>query len=139
MNRLCGSVAVAALVLGLAANAQAGKPKKISDEDRAKQQASIALAKESLVLYNLGRFDETIERLERAYILWNYPDLLYDLAQVHRIKKNFDKAVGYYKAFLRDPGDSVNRESAEAWLVEMEALVKRLGRFTYNDEFLDEL
>ena len=116
MNGLCGSAAVVALVLGLAAPAHAGKPGKVSKEDQAKQHASIALVKEGLVFYNLGRFDEAIERLERAYLAFPFPDVLFDLAQVHGIKKDFAKALGYYNAFLRDPGTlSITSPPKSSW------------------------
>ena len=96
-----------------------------SKEDKERQQASIVLVKQSVARYDVGRFDETLSLLERAYDLCPHVAILHNLGQVYRVKKDYTRALFQYRAFLRAcKPDDPNRKAAEYFAARMEALVQ---------------
>jgi tetratricopeptide (TPR) repeat protein len=69
---------------------------------------------EGRVRYDLGDYAAAIESFTRAYELSLDPDLLFNIAQAHRLAGNCVKALESYRHFLRLDRDSPAREQAEA-------------------------
>ncbi len=74
--------------------------------------------------YALGRFEEAIQNYEKAFELRPDPVLLYNIAQAYRLSKNFERALFFYKSFLRNMPDAPNRPEVERRIGEMEAALK---------------
>jgi len=73
--------------------------------------------------YELGAFDDAIVEFKRAYELTSAPGLLFNIAQVYRMKKDAEQAVFFYKTYLRLMPDAPNRGDVEALIVENQAIV----------------
>ncbi|MGZ3427783.1 MAG: tetratricopeptide repeat protein, partial [Polyangia bacterium] len=73
--------------------------------------------------YELGAFDDAIVEFKRAYELTSAPGLLFNIAQVYRMKKDAEQAVYFYRTYLRLMPDAPNRADVEALLVENQAIV----------------
>jgi hypothetical protein len=72
--------------------------------------------------YRAGRYREAIERFDRAYQLVGDPVLLFNIAQAHRRRRDWTRAIDYYERFLERAADrptpgvdleEVNRRVAE--------------------------
>src|SRR6185503_4516701 len=59
--------------------------------------------------YDLGKYDEAIKEFEAAYQLKNDPAFLYNLAQSYRQAGNHERAVHFYKTYLRYVPNAKNR------------------------------
>jgi len=81
------------------------------------------LYKQGMTHYELGEFDLAIDEFKRAYALTSAPGLLFNLAQVYRMKKDPEQAVYFYRTYLRLVPDAPNRADVEALLAENQALV----------------
>ena len=81
------------------------------------------LYKKGMTHYELGEFDVAIEEFKRAYALTSAPGLLFNLAQVYRMKKDPEQAVYFYRTYLRLVPDAPNRADVEALIAENQALV----------------
>jgi hypothetical protein len=71
-------------------------------------------------LYELGDFTEAIKEFEAAYRDKAQPSLLFNLAQCHRQLRQNDKAIFYYKAFLREEPRSRMKVFIEQRIHELE-------------------
>ena len=73
--------------------------------------------------YDLGNYDEAIDLFARAYK--TYPDarILFNLAQAYRKKRDYERALNEYRAYLRNMPDAPNRSAVEGLLGELERLV----------------
>lgn len=81
------------------------------------------LYKKAMTHYELGEFDAAIDEFKRAYALTSAPGLLFNLAQVYRMKKDPEQAVYFYRTYLRLQPDAPNRADVEALLAENQALL----------------
>ncbi len=71
--------------------------------------------------FNLADYDEAIREFEAAYRIVEDPAFIYNLAQAHRLAGHLDKAVRFYRNYLRlDPGTS-QKAAIEQRIAEMEA------------------
>ena len=101
---------------GPAPAAVAATPASAEDEAR-------ELYKKGMTHYELGEFDPAIDEFKRAYALTSAPGLLFNLAQVYRMKKDPEQAVYFYRTYLRLVPNAPNRADVEALLAENQALV----------------
>ncbi len=128
--RLLATLLVAALVTLAAApraHAQVGKtarPEQPDDKDPGKERKrrAYALLQEGTARFDLGKFDEAIDLFQKAYEVYPYPEALYNIAQAHRMKKDYERAVFFYKSYLRNHATATNRATVEARITEMERL-----------------
>jgi tetratricopeptide (TPR) repeat protein len=75
----------------------AGERSRRAEADRLYQAGRTALT--------LGQFSEAIRKLTAAYRKLPLPGYLFHLAEAHRGKKRYDKAVRFYREYLRyNPG-----------------------------------
>jgi hypothetical protein len=70
--------------------------------------------------YNLGHWQEAIERFEHAYQMSGDPALLFNLAQAHRQAGHAADAIHFYRSYLREIPNGPSREIAEKQLKELE-------------------
>jgi hypothetical protein len=132
MRRLASSASLLSLCLCLplvAAPALMARP-RLAHADAAAGDASMdrkrrayALMVEGQSRFDLGKFDEAIDLFQKAYEVYPYPEALYSIAQGHRMKKDYERAVFFYKSYLRNSPDAANRASVEARIQEMEGLI----------------
>jgi len=77
--------------------------------------------------YDLGKYDEAIKEFEAAYELKNDPAFLYNLAQSYRQAGNHERAVHFYKTYLRYVPNAKNRADIEDKIKAEEQLVAKGG------------
>jgi len=97
-------------------------PATMTDEER-KAEAK-RLYEVGLSAYNLGNFEEAIKAFSDAYAISAAPGLLFNIAQSHRLKKDYEKATYFYQTYLRLKPDAANRADVEQRLTEMAALME---------------
>ena len=79
-----------------------------------------ALYEEGARLYDLGSYDDAIDRFERAYTLTGAPVLLVNLAQAYRKKGDCARAAWLYGRYLSRSPNGELRKDVEARRAEME-------------------
>jgi hypothetical protein len=112
------TIALVALVLGVGTvHAQP------ATDDQKKAQAK-AYYEQGLSAYNLGRFNEAIEAFTKAYEVSQAPGLLFNIAQSHRLNKDYEKASYFYATYLRLKPDAPNRSDVEQRIQEMDKAIE---------------
>jgi tetratricopeptide (TPR) repeat protein len=91
-------------------------------DDQKKAEAK-RLYEVGLSAYNLGNFVEAIKAFSDAYALSAAPGLLFNIAQSHRLNKDYEKATYFYQTYLRLKPDAPNRPDVEQRLEEMAKLI----------------
>jgi tetratricopeptide (TPR) repeat protein len=79
-------------------------------------------------LFDLGRFEEAAKEYEAAYEAKDDPVLLYNIAQAHRLAKHTDRALFFYKTYLRKVPNARNRAEVQVRITELEALLEQENR-----------
>src|SRR5579863_9001645 len=79
------------------------------------------LARQSMTDYNVGDFDSALKEATQAYKLDPRPGFLYNLGQVHRALHHWERAVFFFRGYLRGKPDAPNRAAVEKLIAEMEA------------------
>ncbi len=74
--------------------------------------------------YNLGRFERALEEYARAYELYPAPALLFNMGQCHRQLGNHERAVFFFRGYLRETEDEAGRAEVEELVVESEAALE---------------
>lgn len=93
---------------------------RANDEERISR--SNAMWKEGMARYNIQKYDEAIDYFKKAYEIFPNGDILYNIAQAYRMKKEYETAIFYFRAFLREKPNTPKREKVEAIIVELENL-----------------
>jgi len=86
------------------AEARAGSPSKAAAKRRAK-----ALFDRAEKAYYLGRFREALALYSKAYDTLPLPGFLFNIGQCHRMLKQYEKAIFFYKGYLQ-ASDASNRK-----------------------------
>ena len=91
--------------------------------------AAIAKAKEhykkGTFFYDTGEFDKAIAEYLAGYEVQSDPVFLFNIAQSHRQLGNHDKAVFFYKSFLRNSPNAANAEMVRQRILELEELIQK--------------
>jgi hypothetical protein len=103
---------VAAVTLGAA-------PAHAQDAEKARQ-----LFQQGSKYYDLGQFDKAIEAWQQGYDQKPDPGFLYNIAQAYRQKQDAQKAIFFYKGYLRNSPKAHNRAEVEQKIA---ALQKQAG------------
>jgi tetratricopeptide (TPR) repeat protein len=74
--------------------------------------------------YNLGEFDRAIELWKQGYEYKDDPIFLYNIAQAYRQKGDHQKAIFFYRAYIREEPRARNREDVEAKIAELTKLIE---------------
>jgi tetratricopeptide (TPR) repeat protein len=77
-----------------------------------------ALTQKAEVDYKLGHFEASLSEYGSAYEKYPTPALLLNIGQCHRMLKNYEQAIFFYKGYLRDKPDAPNRSAIEALIDE---------------------
>ena len=80
---------------------------------------------EGSAAYNRGDFKEAIDLFKAAHRLKPAPELLFNIAQSYRKLKDYDNALFFYRAYLRQSGNGSNRAEAEKQAAEMSRLLEQ--------------
>jgi tetratricopeptide (TPR) repeat protein len=127
-GRLSTPGAVCATVLGallLCAATARAQDKPVDPKVAAKEHYAKGTS-----FYDLGRYDEAIKEFEAAYQLKNDPAFLYNLAQSYRQAGNHERAVHFYKTYLRYVPNAKNRADIEEKIKTEEKLIGSGGGTT---------
>ena len=117
----------ALFVVVLAGTAHAHGQRKHGAPAQSPQDEARDLYKKGMTHYEIGEFDVAIEEFKRAYALTSAPGLLFNIAQVYRMKKDPEQAVYFYRTYLRLVPDAPNRTDVEALLAENQKLLDELN------------
>lgn len=112
----------AALALTLAASTDVRA--QGTNAERARQ-----LFTDARTQFDLGHFDQAIRGFEEAYRLRTDPVFLFNIAQAHRLSGNPDRALFFYRSYLRNRPDAPNRADAELRIAQCQQTIEqRNGR-----------
>jgi tetratricopeptide (TPR) repeat protein len=76
-----------------------------------------------LAHYNLQEYKDAIADFEAAYRLKPDPVFLYNLAQAHRLPDSLERALYFYRAFLRASPSAPNRREVEERITTLERAI----------------
>lgn len=121
---------VLALMVALAAGVARAQPAPSS-------QPADALAAEAqrhwtagMAHFQLEEWDDAIKEWEAGFRLKPVPQFLYNIAQAYRQSKRYDKALSFYRKYLRMSPDAPNRPEVEGHIKTLEALVAEQQKAT---------
>lgn len=116
----------ALLACAVFATARAGAQGKPSPQDSTTREAR-TLYDEALRHYNVAEYDAAIEKFKRAYVLTSAPELLFNIAQAHRLKGpgSCAAALQFYESYLRVQPQSARRASVESAIADMRTCVAK--------------
>jgi len=83
-----------------------------------------ALYEKGMARFHLEEYDAAIELWEAGFRIRPVPELLYNIAQAHRLAKRPDKALGFYQKFLRLNPKASNRAEVERHITVLEQVVR---------------
>jgi tetratricopeptide (TPR) repeat protein len=89
-----------------------------ADKRASKDAQARDLYKRGMTHYELGDYDTAIDEFKAAYELTHAPGLLFNLAQVQRMKKDWDQALHSYKMYLRLEPNAPNKGDVEALITD---------------------
>jgi tetratricopeptide (TPR) repeat protein len=110
---------VAAAALAFHAGAGAGVAHAEDPRAAARAHYEAGIAK-----YDLADYDGAIIEFKTAYELSREPGLLFNLAQAHRLKKDYSQALHFYRTFVELDPNAPNRADAETQIVKLEPLAR---------------
>ncbi len=71
-------------------------------------------------LYRLGKFQEALSEYSKAYEILPLPGFLFNIGQCHRMLDDHERAVFFFKGYLREQPKAKNRKQVEALIAECE-------------------
>ncbi len=93
-------------------------------EDKAKRARAKLLFDRAEKVYYLGRFNQALELYSKAYEVFSHPGFLFNIGQCHRMLKNYEKAIFFYKGYLQ-ASDASNRKMVLRILKGLEQKLQR--------------
>jgi hypothetical protein len=93
------------------------------------QERARALFREGVALLDAARFEEAIERFQRAYDLWKNPKILLNMATTERALGHDATAANLYARYQQSPEADATREAEIAQV--LESLDQGLGRLGF--------
>src|SRR5262245_34649976 len=97
----------------------AGSARAAEDPQRAKE-----LFQEGTTFFDLGQFDKAIEAWQEGYKAKPDPGFLFNIAQAYRLAGDAQKAIFFYRGYLRNSPKAPNRAEVEQKIA---ALQKQAG------------
>ncbi len=94
-----------------------------ADSEQARKERAKALFDAGAARYDVGKWEQAVDYFTKSYDEWPYPETLFGLCQAERQLKNFEKAVFFCKAYLRNQPDAENRATVEDLVREMEKTI----------------
>jgi tetratricopeptide (TPR) repeat protein len=108
------------VLLPLAAPALA---KKGDPTDDAALEKARELARRAGIHYSLGKFNDAASEYEQVYELHPEASLLYNIGQCHRLGGDLDKALFFYRSYLRNEPRAKNAAEVQERIAELERVV----------------
>ena len=89
------------------------------------QDQARTLNNEGSAAFDLGNYDEAVDRFTLAYK--TYPDarILFNLAQAYRKRHEYERALDLYEKYLRDQPEAPNRTVVESLIAEQKAAIAK--------------
>jgi tetratricopeptide (TPR) repeat protein len=75
---------------------------------------------EGIRYYDLGEYKDALDAFKRAYVKYEAVELMYNIAQCHRLLGNRDDAVRFYRLYLAGSPSANDRAKVEALIGELE-------------------
>jgi hypothetical protein len=104
--------------------AAAGRRARARAESAKKKKAK-ALFRKAEKAYNLAQFETALELYSKAYETLPMPGFLFNIGQCHRMLKNFEKAIFFYKGYLRGGRNIPNRKLVVELIRKAEAKLRK--------------
>jgi tetratricopeptide (TPR) repeat protein len=99
---------------------------------RAQTEAQKLEAKEHYTratrLYEVGKYNDAIEEYQKVYLLVDDPNMLFNIAQCHKLSDRPEEAVRFYRNFLRRSPNAPNRALVEKLIAEAEKAAEERKR-----------
>jgi tetratricopeptide (TPR) repeat protein len=73
--------------------------------------------------FALGKFDDAIKEYEAAYELRDDPVFLYNIAQAHRLNRNPERALFFYRSYLSHAPKAENAADVRQKIADLQKLV----------------
>jgi tetratricopeptide (TPR) repeat protein len=70
--------------------------------------------------YKVGRFQEAFQDYQRAYELAPFPDLLFNMGQCQRNLKDYDRALFFFRSYLKEKKNATDRVRIEQLIAQLE-------------------
>ena len=105
----------------------ADEDKRKADEDKRNAQAA-AHFKQGKAFHDAGAYDEAITEYEAANTLAPAPGLLFNLAQVYRVRANkgdAGRALDYYKQYVTAEPNGKAADEARQWIARLTLQLKK--------------
>ena len=107
----------------------AGAVRAQDSADDARKSAALEEARQHVarakVHYDLGEFKEAADEYILVYRLRPIPAILFNVAQAYRQGGIYDKALQFYKSYLRESPDAKNRAMIEQAIKDMDSLLAK--------------
>jgi tetratricopeptide (TPR) repeat protein len=78
--------------------------------------------------FNLGQWDKAIDAWQAGYKLKPDPIFLYNIAQAYRLADNFDKALFFYRSYLRNLAKPPNKAEVDDRIAQIEHALEERKR-----------
>src|SRR5262245_16291649 len=92
-------------------------------KDAQKERAAREHYNKGILYYDLGDIEHAIAEFKEAYSISAAPGLLFNIAQAHRFKKDYEQALHFYRTYLRLQPRAINKTDVEARMKELEQLI----------------
>lgn len=129
---LCGLMAGTYFVTTLPEVAEARRRRKRKRRKRRKlrklRKKARRLFKRAQMYYRLGRFVRARKLYEKAYEVLPLAGFLYNIAQCHRMERNYKRALFFYKSYLSARPSARNRDMVLALMGKCERQLKQLSQ-----------
>jgi len=117
---------LAVLVSLVPLTTRAEAPQILSEEQRSAQARQ--LYERGMASFQLEEWDTAIEAWEQAFRIKPLPQILYNIAQAHRLAKRYEKALSFYKKYLNMEPKAANRGEVDRHVVTLTKLIDEQRR-----------
>lgn len=77
-----------------------------------------ALNRQATVEYDVGKFQEALDLYSKAYERYPMPALLFNIGQCHKLLKNYEREIFFFRGYLRAQPAAANRAAVETLIAE---------------------
>jgi hypothetical protein len=117
--RSFGRLICIALALGVLAGGVRGQ-----DNSKRARDAFV----EGTTFFNLGQWDKAVEAWQLGYKYKSDPIFLYNIAQAYRLGENHERAVFFYKSYLRNAPKAPNRAEVQERIDQLQRLIDQKAK-----------
>jgi tetratricopeptide (TPR) repeat protein len=110
---------IAALLVAVATTATA-RPARADNRTVAREAY-----KEGTRYFEVGDFQNALEAFKKAYVAYEEPAFLFNMAQCYRLLKNNQEALRAYKLYLRKVPQAPNRDEIERLIQQLEIAIEQ--------------